>query len=221
MDNEIPFTFGIITAGGEDENEHIPQYEVLIVGDCGLVRDYLKVVPFDETVHSGWITKKKNIVTQEAQYDNVVYMHDYIALCPGWYNGFKLYGDGFGVVMTRMLNPDGSRFSDWLLEPELSGQAIPEKSHLQNMLPYDITHLARLMYISGAYWVAKREIMRRHPLDEKRLWCQAEDLDWSRRGREEYPFELNFYSAVILLKDHPMLWQDLSPELAQRFRELP
>ena len=42
-------------------------------------------VPFDES--SGKYTAKKNLITKFAKFENVVYLHDYMALCDGWYLG--------------------------------------------------------------------------------------------------------------------------------------
>ena len=33
-------------------------------------------------------SKKKNIITQNAKYENIVYMHDYIVLDNNWYKGY-------------------------------------------------------------------------------------------------------------------------------------
>ena len=63
-----------------------------------------------------------------------------------------------------------------------------------------MTHLSRYMYISGAYWVAKKNIMEEFSLDENRLWGDAEDVDWSIRVREKYNFSMNINSTVHLSK---------------------
>ena len=67
------FTFGIITSVKTNEfipqiiksieKQKIPRYEIIVVGTCSA--DGCRVIPFDE---STWITRKKNIIFQEAQY---------------------------------------------------------------------------------------------------------------------------------------------------------
>ena len=72
------FTFGIVTYSGHDgkdnlnkvnniidaiENESIPEYEIIVVGDFAWERKNTRVIKFDETVKKGWITRKKNIIT--------------------------------------------------------------------------------------------------------------------------------------------------------------
>ena len=192
----MKFTFGIITSPGTDGfiqqivdsicDENIPNYEIIIIGgNIAYETDELKVIPFDETKKRMWITKKKNLITKNAKYDNIVYMHDYITLMPGWYEGFVKYGNDFQVCMTPILNADNSRFRDWTLwfdDPN------PDR---QRLLPYDVTDLSKFMYISGAYWVAKKTLMEEFPLDEELSWGESEDIKWSKQVREKHPFKIN------------------------------
>ena len=48
-------------------------------------------------------------------YENIVYMHDYIVLDDNWYNGFLNYGNNFDIIVNKIINSDGSRFRDWIL----------------------------------------------------------------------------------------------------------
>lgn len=209
------FTFGIITGGNEDlrinqiidsiENENIPNYEIIIVGGEPVGRNNTHVFKFDETMRPMWITRKKNAVTQNAKYENIVYMHDYLALEPGWYEGWLKFvsstGGNYAVAMNKILNADGSRFRDWCIWdieqfPGINGRA--------RMLPYDITHLSKYMYFSGAYWVAKKNVMIAFPLDERLVWAQGEDVLWSQQIRQTFNFTMQPNSTVKIIKD----WKD-------------
>ena len=105
----MDFTFGIITDGSNDNfvrevvgsirNQNIPNHEVIVVGGGDVYGGGAVHIPFDETIKDGWITRKKNIITRESKYENIVYMHDYIALCDGWYDGYVKYGNGFSACM--------------------------------------------------------------------------------------------------------------------------
>jgi hypothetical protein len=113
------FTFGIITELGVWEgviesivSQNIPNYEIIVVGGESFSSN-VKHIPFNETYKKDWITKKKNIITSEATYYNIVYMHDYYCLCEGWYDGFLKFGDSWDIAMNIVLNKDGSRFRDW------------------------------------------------------------------------------------------------------------
>ena len=70
----MKFTFGIVTYSGHDgtdnlskvnqiidaiEQEEIPEYEIIIVGDYAARANKTRVIKFDETVKKGWITRRK------------------------------------------------------------------------------------------------------------------------------------------------------------------
>ena len=76
------FTFGIITDGKNDsylnqvidsiELLKIPEYEIIVVGNSKINRNKTFVIEFDESIKKSWITKKKNLITQNAKYSNIV-----------------------------------------------------------------------------------------------------------------------------------------------------
>lgn len=194
------FTFGIITGGSPNvhkvidsiERLQIPEYEIIVVGGSDPVRENTIHVPFDETKKPMWITKKKNIITEKATYDNIVYTHDYIVFDADWYKGYLKAGDDFEICMNRIVCVDGTRFRDWIL--------LKPPTQYCNKLPYTVTDLTKHMYISGSYWVAKKHIMQKYPLDERLSWGQGEDVEWSKIVREKCTFSINAHSTVRLLK---------------------
>lgn len=236
----MQFTFGIITDWSTDSkvNEVIESirkqkmdtYEVIVVGGVGQEEGYnihnyetggdhtYRFLPFwDEANAPGWITKKKNIITQRASYDNIVYLHDYIKLCDGWYEGFKKFGDDWDIAMNVVLNADDTRFRDWCAwdDPQFgqpwtchepwcpSGHTFKGQPRL---VPYDYDR-TQFMYISGAYWVAKRHVMEAEPLNERLKHCQAEDVEWSLRVREKYRYRMNTLSCVQSLRQKDLVLQ--------------
>ena len=87
----MKFTFGIITFDDQEERvshiiEDIKEYsddsEIIVVGGSHQYGPDIKHVRFDESVNSGWITRKKNIVTELASNQNIVYAHDYYTINP-------------------------------------------------------------------------------------------------------------------------------------------
>ena len=203
----MDFTFGIVTGGNNDmvidkiidsiEKQNILNYEIIIVGNSGIKRKNTNVIFFDETKKHMWITKKKNIITQNAKYENIVYLHDYIEFCDGWYDGFLKNGDDFKICMNKIINYDGTRFRDWTLWAYDAEYIIKSRGFI---IPYDMTNLSKIMYISGAYWVAKKDIMIKYPLNEELCWGQSEDVEWSSRIRTEINFTINEHSSVKLMK---------------------
>jgi hypothetical protein len=243
------FTFGIITLNNIEniskiidsiEIQNIPNYEIIIVG-CNktfnlislnkLKRTNCICIPFDESIYKGWITKKKNLITQNAKYENIVYMHDYIVLDNNWYKGYLKNGNNFDVIINSIYNLDGTRYRDWILNmfflrglhlingnrtnPTINApdqwiqtrESVMEKYQIN---PYSQVHLLdynddgkqwqNYIYISGAYWVAKKHVMEEFPLNENLLQSQSEDVEWCQRLRNKYSFTFNKYSACKLLK---------------------
>jgi len=204
----MDFTFGIITGGNDDminiiidsiEKEDIPNYEIIIVGHCGVDRKNTKLIPFDENVRRAWITKKKNEITKAATYENVVYLHDYIKLEEGWYKGQLKAGNDFSIRMDKIIDNNGARYRDWCIWPH-NGNDMDTFIGRDCLIPYEITNLSEYMYISGSYWISKKDIMIEFPLNEALTWGQGEDVQWSKEVRLKYDFDMNTNSTVKLMK---------------------
>ena len=209
----MEFTFGIITSGNNFQqiikiiesikNLSIKNYEILIIGGNNTyeTEESVRYHPFNDELKKGWITKKKNIITKKAKYENIVYLHDYIIFDKNWYKGFLKFGNEYDIAMNKILNKDKKRFRDWTLWPENENfidDIVSQK--LNCLLPYNEDHLSKHMYISGTYWVAKKKVMEEFPLNEKLLWGEGEDVEWSKRVRQKYQFKMNKYSTVMFLK---------------------
>lgn len=205
----MDFTFGIITAGNNDhlveqiiesiEKQKIPNYEIIIVGSFSKRNYKVELVEFDETLKNGWITKKKNLITNMSKYENIVFLHDYIKLSDDWYLGQLKMGNDFKIRMDVILNLDGTRFRDWCIWPH-NHNKMDEFIGRDCLIPYDITNLSKYMYISGSYWVAKKDVMKEVPLDENLTWGRGEDVEWSKRVRQKYDFQMNVNSSVHIMK---------------------
>ena len=117
------------------------------------------------------------------------------------------FGNKFEVAMNKILNQDNSRYHDWILwkdnNSSFDSYLLQKK---QYMLPYYIRFLTRYMYISGTYWVAKKEIMTQFPLDESLGWGESEDVVWSKSIRDKIKFKLNPYSTVKFSKQKNIKW---------------
>lgn len=203
------FTFGIITYKDNEslinqiidsiEFQNIPNYEIIVVGSCDIDRKNLKVIPFDESIKPSWITRKKNIITENSKYENIVYLHDYIVFENDWYEGQLKSGNNFQIRMDKIVNPDGSRFRDWVIWPHNDNE-MDNFIGMDGLIPYDMTHLSKYMYISGSYWIGKKDIMIQFPLDEALAWGEGEDVEWSKRIRESVDFNMNINSTVKIGK---------------------
>ena len=233
-------TFGIITNKGHHssdqeyrlssfidsvEKQNIPEYEILIVGDYQSNRKSVKCIEFDETIKPKWITKKKNIITQNAKYDIIVYLHDYIILDNYWYQGWLDFGwDNWDIAINIIINKDGTRFRYWVVfkyDGFISTHGVWKCSTLKcpdfPISPYIPSYLYdnyKNLYISGSYWIAKKHVMIDEPLDEDFLWGvdrHGEDIEWSYRVLQKYKYVMNPLSAVKLLHQKDKVWSPIDP----------
>jgi hypothetical protein len=205
----MDFTFGIITNGSNDNyiqeivesiyKQSIPSYEIIIVGNTNIIGNNITNIRFSETQKHAWITRKKNIITENSQYENIVYLHDYIKLEDGWYEGQLKSGNYFHIRMDKIINYDGTRFRDWCIWPH-NGNEMDNIIGRDCLIPYDMTHLSKYMYISGSYWISKKHVMEEYPLNESLSWGEGEDVLWSKQVREKYNFNMNIHSSVKILK---------------------
>ena len=225
------FTIGIITELGVWDgvlesiiSQKIPEFEIIIVGgDRPVSSCDIRHIPFDESIKKGWITKKKNIITSESKYDNIVYIHDYYALCDGWYDGFVKFGNDWDIAMNIILNKDGSRFRDWCAwdDPDLgclsgdNGYSRPV-GKMNVCLPSYSYDKKQYMYISGGYWVAKKRVMEEQPLDEAFVWGSGfmdfphhEDVEWSMRTVPYYDYKMNVHSKTKTLKEKELYAREI------------
>ena len=210
--NDVDFTFGIITNGEEKDRvdkiiesiicQNVPKFQIVIVGGENEWGDIKQVnhYPFDETIKNGWITAKKNMITAYAKYENVVYMHDYFILDDDWYQGFLDFGDDWDVCMNKITGSDGERYIDWISigDVELAKSGYRDGA----LVPYDYDK-TEAMYVSGGYWVAKRDFMIENPLDERICWGFAEDCEWSYRINKikKCKYRMNANSSCSIIKE--------------------
>lgn len=207
---KLNFTFGIVTSnkicvfmphilnsirslnGLEKEN-----YEIIVVGGPSNYNgdNGFKHIPFDDTPR---IALKKNLITESSSKENIVFLHDYFVFDSDWYNGFLEFGDHWDICMNMLINTDGRRFRDWLSWDDPKNQTINGKVGL--LAPYSYDKF-QYMYISGAYWVAKTELMKKEPINKWFHWGECEDLEWSKRVlRKGYKYKMNTLSVVHVIK---------------------
>ena len=180
----MDFSFGIVTDGSNDNliesliesiiYQNIKNYEIIIIGNTKITNSNIKVIPFDESKRSGWITRKKNIIADVAKYENIVIMHDYFILDHDWYNGFCEFGNDFDVCVNKIITKDGNRFRDYCIAP-LAPDWFPNK----RLLPYDYvldSNRNRLCYISGGFYIIKKNIALKYPLNEDLSHNLGEDI---------------------------------------------
>lgn len=219
-------TFGIITNGKEVSRVNrvidsiLPQFRSAsdeIIVCCDKNHTYLpaKNISAFRFNKDAWITRKKNLIAQEAKNNIIVLLHDYIELLPGWRSNFDMYGYDWDVCMHQILNLDDTRYRDWCAwdDPNIGspwtcldvwcpeGKVFNGRPHL---VPYSYNK-TQYMYISGAYFVCKKKVLLDCPLDENLVWGQGEDVKWSIEIRNKYKYVMNEMCKVKLLKQKDVI----------------
>lgn len=201
------FTFAITTDYSNMEqiyevfesirNLNIPNYEILIIGNKYFYDDPdVRYIQFDETKKDKWVTHKKNILCQEAKYENIVLMHDYYVFDKDWYKSYLEFGDDWDICSNRQLLQNGKRhFTDWVI---WDCPLYPRYTSL----PYDEWQLTPYMYQSGGYMLVKKQVMIDNPFNEELTWGQADDVEWSLRVRHKYRYKCNGSAIVKHNKRH-------------------
>ena len=208
--NDIQWTFGIVT-GFEDYQRldeilksiralSIPEYEIILIGggnsEFVVFAEDVRVIDFDESQKPKWITRKKNILVNEAKYNNIVLMHDYHVFDKDWYENFKSFGTDWDICSCPQYLITGARNPmDWSLwDKPGHGRAWS--------LNYDDWSQTQYMYISGGFFIVKKHVLQQEPLDESRGWNEEEDVEWSMRVRNKYVMKCNGGSVVRHNKWH-------------------
>jgi hypothetical protein len=159
-------------------------------------------IVFEETIVPAWITMKKNLGVQNANYENVCIMHDYVALCENWYNGYVYFGDNWDVCSNPIRTTKGNRYWDW----------ITLSRPVQYISYNDLSQTKTNMYVGGTYWCAKKKFMEENPLDIRRVWGQGEDIEWAERCRSKWNYTLNRFSVSRLLREKELIIPDPSSD---------
>jgi glycosyltransferase involved in cell wall biosynthesis len=225
-------TFGIISVGGNENRlkkiitsileQNIKNFEIVIVG--GNINKnklqnlpQLKIINFNEKLKpKPWITRKKNLINENAKYDIVVFMHDYVYLNKNWYKGMVKFGTDWDVCMTVVKNNNGQRGTDWI-----TARASDDFGVWNVRAPYTYDKTWK-MYVSGTYWISKKNVLEKYPLDEKRLHGMLEDVEWSSRWNRILKYKMNPNSTVhcMINKSCPYpLWNsvNLNVKLCNRY----
>lgn len=179
-DSITKWTFGIITNGvrldwieqiiKSIKAQHIPHYEIIL---CGRYFDRpeknIRYIPFNERDDKGWISRKKNLIVDAAQYENICIIHDRLTFDKDWYQGMKDWGNCFEHLCCPQYY-ESARTNDWLLHEKLPGVEFSFVSHLDfkdwdwNACQGGQFHLLKKSVVQQVYW------------NESYLWGRAEDV---------------------------------------------
>ena len=190
----------IINSIKNQKNLHTDNFEIILIGPsnpivkslCKTFKNNIniKYIIFEESIRPKWVTLKKNLLIQNAEFDNICLTHDYVGFCENWYVGYQRFGYDWDVCMNPVRLMNGMRHRDW----------FTQHRPLQ-FLKYDDDTKTKQMYINGTYWCGKKQFMLDNPQNNNLTWELGEDCEWANRCQNIWNYKLNPYSVVRYLKE--------------------
>ena len=186
----MKFTFGVITDYANKPRliEVVQSIKNLDIPDCEILLSQ----------PNGWITHKKNEIARRAIHENLVLLHDYYVFDANWYKSYvALQGyAGWDICSNPQYMMNGKRhFTDWV------NWDHPDFPRYFSFNYEDWTH-TKNQYISGGYFLVKRDLLRANPFNEVMVQGDPEDVEWSLRVRDKARILCNPNAIVRHIKEH-------------------
>jgi len=180
------WTFGIITNGKKKEDVSriitsinqlkIPKYEIIICGTYNeKIEENIKYIHFNENDDKGWITKKKNLICENARYENICILHDRIMLNKDWFEGMKRYKNNFEVLSCKIYC-NNIRTYDWITTKYPYDD---KRSNFYQGGYLEYSDWDKWIYVDGGAIIIKKDIWEKVKWDERLFWNQREDVKLS------------------------------------------
>jgi hypothetical protein len=197
------YSFGIITNGKRIEklrrlvksirmqrlaSDHM---EILIAGcvdgplGLGDVRRFSMV----EQAEGGKLGAMRNVLAREARFNKFVCLDDDFLLHPGWAEAVEEVQDDFDIATGIILNPDLSRYCDWV-------NIIENYTFLR---AYHET-FDTCQYVTGGYGIYKDFIFAEHSWNDELGFYEGEDVSFSKRLFDA-GYQLKFIPRAIVMHD--------------------
>jgi len=183
------WTFGILVDGTKEDaverlidsiiSLDIPFFEIITVGTCSIKnKKNYRNISFEPK--TAWITRKKNMIAEEAKYENLVIMHNRFVFDKSWFKGMKKYGNYFDVLCNVVHDPIGRRAGDWLTHGRDIRDRWVNNTGLLEYKDWDINLL-----INGSFYVMKKSAWKKCPWNERLVWGHSEDDELSAQHRDK------------------------------------
>ncbi len=196
------YSFGIITNGKRPEklrkliesieNQPLPRrrFEILAAGCVGdLTEEWISKFPMESAAAEGRLGAMRNTLAKNARFNKFVSLDDDFLLHPGWAAAVDEVQDDFDVATGIILNPDLSRYCDWV-------NIIENYTFLR---PYHET-FDKCQYVTGGYGIYKDYIFLEHSWNEDLGFYQGEDVSFSRRLFDA-GYQLKFIPKATVMHD--------------------
>jgi hypothetical protein len=179
-------------------NLEIPDVEIIVAGSYN-DNDWHDVRPIAKHILThGWTPVKKNLVAKVAQHDMLCLLHDYYLFDLDWFKKWKEF-DSFNdweIATNPQYLINGVRhFTDWVVWDHPN---LPRYTSLR----YDDWSHTKYQYVSGGFFLVRRDFLRAYPFDEGMQPGSAEDVEWSLRVRNKAVMICNPLAKVTHNKVH-------------------
>jgi hypothetical protein len=197
------YSFGIITNGKRPEKLHrlietirmqkLPpdRYEILVTGIVDWLTHYdsISKFPMQHAAEEGRLGAMRNVLAKEAGFNKFVCLDDDFLLHSGWAEAVDEVQDDFDVATGIILNPDLSRYCDWV---NIIGNYTFLRGYHEK---FDTCQ-----YVTGGYGIYKDFIFSDHRWNEELGFYQGEDVSFSRRLFDA-GYQLKFIPKAIVMHD--------------------
>ena len=175
----------------------IPNVEILVMGSYQ--HDWGHVDPsVQHILTDGWTPVKKNLAAKFARHETLCLIHDYYLFDKDWYKNWVAFNEHctWEIASNPQYLLNGKRhFTDWVIWDH---PTLPRYYSLH----YNDWSQTQYQYVSGGYFLVKRDFLREHPFNEEMKPGSAEDVEWSLRVRHRGPMVCNPNAIVRHNKVH-------------------
>jgi len=216
-------------------------YEIIFMGEEGVEWyshnfDAVKAVCKWSSVDLG-LCAKKNWIAKAAKFDNVCIIHDYYQFQPNWYEAMRNYPNpAWELMLCPVKTLEGHRSADWLVSPMIMDDMLEKRPDMAanlmaiaphengpkyvSGLPYDVTNMSHIQYVSGGYVLAKKKVFMEVPMNNKLDWGDAEDVEWSNRlNHNGVVFSMNTETEMKILKPNKWHCYQMSDEFLEVLKQ--
>jgi len=197
------FSFGIITNGKRNEKlsklvasiraQKLDPHstEILLAGCVGETMDLADIrrFPMVQEAEQGRLGAMRNVLAGEAHFNKFVCLDDDFLLHPRWAEAVSEVQDDFDIATGIILNPDLSRYCDWV-------NIIENYTFLR---AYHET-FDKCQYVTGGYGIYKDFLFAEHSWNDKLGFYEGEDVSFSKRLFDA-GYQLKFIPKAIVMHD--------------------
>ncbi len=221
------WTFGILTAGPSVRAQEMirtildlqgPEREIIICGPAqeNLTDDTrIRVIDLEQPEPRGWITRKKNLIVDNAQFRNLCLMHDRFVFPPDFFSVMGKYGNDFAfVTFPEPYYPHDSRccalrYPDYqvLLQDGKYQEAIDScVFQLDNVYHPRYDDFYETAFCCGGVYVTKKSLWNMVRQNESLYHAECEDILFGLQSQQlGIPHRMIADTIFESLAPHPFL----------------